>query len=129
MKTKDMRFGAYIYVVKFSEGPLKVGYSTNPEKRSTDHLPSHKIVARKFFQCVGDAFVAESHLKRRLAQEMRPSYGHEWFNVDFEFACRVAEECASDANLDPNGGFYHRLALKPDITRGTPAWFDKRFKN
>lgn len=122
MKPKDQRIGAYIYVVRFMEGPLKVGFSTNPDKRTTDHLPVNKIVDKKFFQCVGDAAVAESHLKLRLAEVIRPSYGHEWFNVDFDLACRLAQDCANDPNLDPAGGFYCRLALKPDITNKAPEW-------
>lgn len=96
-----MRVG-HLYVVEFSDGTVKIGRGTNPEKRIADHkarmaVAGITLVDHSTFKCEGHAGHSERQALIRSAAYggVTVKHGREWFSgLPYETACQIASECA-----------------------------------
>jgi hypothetical protein len=98
--------GKSVYVIEFSNGWLKVGWSGEPVARIARHarrmLRDGHTVTRQFHaRCAGNAWSSESSLIRFCAARAKVRAGFEWFEgVGFDVARSRAEELSLSEHYD-----------------------------
>ena len=120
---------SFIYVAETGKGYCKIGKSDDPRVRvrNISYLTGLKFTKLKFFECEHDAYYAESLCHEELRQ-----YNSflEFFNVDFDDACLIAERNANakkeEVVTSGNKRIPYSLRLNPDVYEVIKREADRR---